>query len=101
MSNGCLTIVTSVVLCGSIPFFVSAANSSGSLPQSQSPTFLPRIFAIDVDAALLPRQLGHPGAREHLSDVDEPAALVARREQVGEPVDAELGLPAGDDLLRR
>ena len=35
-----------LVVLGSIPFFVSAANSSNSFPQSQMPTFLPFIFAI-------------------------------------------------------
>ncbi len=39
MSNGWLTIVTSPWLCGSIPFFVSAAKSSYWLPQHQTPTF--------------------------------------------------------------
>src|SRR4029079_17662771 len=46
MSNGWLTIVTSLELEWSIPFFWSAAKSSGSLPQHQTPTFFPRIFAI-------------------------------------------------------
>ena len=45
MSNGCWTIVTSLVFCGLIPYFVSAANSSNSLPPSQIATFLPFIFA--------------------------------------------------------
>ena len=46
MSNGWLTIVTSLELEWSMPFFWSAAKSSGSLPQHQTPTFFPFIFAI-------------------------------------------------------
>ena len=46
MSNGWLTIVTSLEFEWSMPFFCSAAKSSGSLPQHQTPTFLPCIFAI-------------------------------------------------------
>src|SRR4029078_5435472 len=45
-SNGWLTIVTSPELEWSIPFFWSAAKSSGSFPQHQTPTFLPRLFLI-------------------------------------------------------
>src|SRR5436309_16041692 len=48
MSNGWLTILTWLDLAGLIPFLLSAANSSGWLPQHQTPTFLPRIFEIDV-----------------------------------------------------
>ena len=48
MSNGWLTIVTSSLLFGSIPFFTSAAYSSFSLPQHQTPTFLPFIPATSV-----------------------------------------------------
>ena len=46
MSNGWFTIVTSLESAWSMPFFCRAAKSSGSLPQHQTPTFLPRIFAI-------------------------------------------------------
>ena len=46
MSNGWLTIVTSLEFEWSMPFFLSAAKSSGSLPQHQTPTFLPCIFVI-------------------------------------------------------
>src|SRR5262245_65790412 len=46
MSNGWLTIVTSLDLEGLIPFLFSAANSSGWFPQHQTPTFLPRILGI-------------------------------------------------------
>ena len=45
MSNGWLTIVTSSLFFGSIPFFVSAAKSSNSLPQHHTPTFLPFMAA--------------------------------------------------------
>jgi hypothetical protein len=48
MSNGWLTIVTSLESAGSIPFFVNAANSSNSLPQHHTPTFLPRMSATSV-----------------------------------------------------
>ena len=48
MSNGWLTIVTSLLSFGSMPFFVSAAKSSNSLPQHQTPTFLPFISATSV-----------------------------------------------------
>ena len=41
MSNGWLTIVTSFFDFGSMPFLTSAAKSSSSLPQHQTPTFLP------------------------------------------------------------
>src|SRR3954451_25414674 len=44
--NGWLTIVTALFEAGLIPFFVNAAKSSGWLPQHQTPTFLPFIFAI-------------------------------------------------------
>ena len=60
MSNGCWTIVTPLFFVGSIPAFTSAAKSSNSLPKSQLPTFLPRIFAIVVIPRVLPGQLGHP-----------------------------------------
>ena len=46
MSNGCWTMVTPWLLAGSMPAFVSAANSSYWLPPSQLATFLPFIFAI-------------------------------------------------------
>src|SRR6478672_13545011 len=46
MSNGWLTIVTSLEFEWSMPFFWSAAKSSGSFPQHQTPTFLPCIFLI-------------------------------------------------------
>ena len=97
MSNGCATISTS--FCGSMPFFVSAANSLCSLPPSQTPTFLPRRSSTDVDPLVLERDLGHPGAGEDLGDVDDVLALVAGREQVVEPVDPELRLSAEHDLL--
>ena len=48
MSNGWLTIVTSLFDFGSMPFFVSAANSSNSLPHHQTPTFLPFMPATSV-----------------------------------------------------
>ncbi len=48
MSNGWLTMVTSLDFAGLIPFLFRAAKSSGWLPQHQTPTFLPFIFAIDV-----------------------------------------------------
>ena len=48
MSNGWLTIVTLFELFGSIPFLTSAAKSSFSLPQHQTPTFLPFICATFV-----------------------------------------------------
>ena len=99
MSNGCWTIVTPLFLDGSMPFFVSAAKSSYSLPPSQFATFLPFIFAIVLMPERLPRQLRHARACEDLRDVDEVGALVARREQARQPVDAELRLAAGDDLL--
>ena len=57
MSNGCWTIVTPLLCDGSMPFFVSAANSSNSFPPSQLPTFLPFIFAIVLMPELLPREL--------------------------------------------
>jgi hypothetical protein len=44
--NGWLTIVTALFELGLIPFFVSAAKSSGWLPQHQTPTFFPAIFLI-------------------------------------------------------
>src|SRR3954469_231661 len=48
MSNGWLTILTWLDLAGLIPFLFNAAKSSGWLPQHQTPTFLPRIFVMDV-----------------------------------------------------
>ena len=53
------------------------------------------------DAAVLPGELRHAGAREHLRDVHEVRARVTRREQARQPVDADLRLAARDDLLRR
>src|SRR3954451_9732350 len=41
--NGWLKIVTSDLLFGLMPFFVSAAYNSNWLPQHQTPTFLPFI----------------------------------------------------------
>ena len=38
--------MTSTSSCGSIPFFVSAANSLCSLPLIHTPTFLPRSFVM-------------------------------------------------------
>ena len=45
MSNGWLTIFTELELLGSSPFLTSAAKSSFSLPQHQTPTFFPFIWA--------------------------------------------------------
>ena len=47
MSNGWLKILTPWFFSGSIPFFVKAAKSSNWLPQHQTPTVLPFIFAIE------------------------------------------------------
>ena len=98
--NGWLTIVTALFEAGLIPFFVRAAKSSGWLPQHQTPTFLPCHLRDRVDPGVLPGQLGHPGAREDLRDRDDLAALLPRREQVRQPVEAELGPSARDDNLR-
>ena len=46
MSNGWFTIVTDFESFGLMPFLTSAAKSSFSLPQHQTPTFLPAIFLI-------------------------------------------------------
>src|SRR5690242_3147531 len=46
MSNGWLTIVTALFEFGLIPFLLSAAKSSGWLPQHQTPTFFFAIFLI-------------------------------------------------------
>ena len=97
MSNGCATTLTS--FCGSRPFFVSAAKSLCSLPPSHTPTFLPSQVGDLVETGVLPGHLGHAAAREDLRDVDDVAALVARCQQVVEPVDPELGLAAEHDLL--
>ena len=48
MSKGCFTIVTPLLRFGFIPARTSAAKSSYWLPPSQLPTFLSRIFAIEL-----------------------------------------------------
>src|SRR5207245_832132 len=50
--------------------------------------------------AVLPRHLGRAAARVDLRDVDQVLPRVALGEQARQPVDAELGLSAEDDLLR-
>ena len=90
MLNGSWTMVTSFELFGSMPFFVRAANSSHWFPPSQLADLLVLHRRDRLDPRGLPRDLRHPGAGEDLRDVDEPCALVARREQAGQPVDSEL-----------
>ena len=52
-------------------------------------------------AGRLLRDLRHARAREHLRDVHEVRARVARREQARQPVEADLRLSARHDLFRR
>jgi len=58
MSNGWLTIVTSLELEWSMPFFWSAANSSGSFPQHPTPTFLTLLSADTDHSFWVPRLAG-------------------------------------------
>ena len=69
------------------------------VPAEPDPDLLALELRDLVEAAVLPRHLGHPRAGEDLRDVDEVLPLVTGREQAVEPVDAELGLSAEDDLL--
>src|SRR3954447_13301921 len=54
-----------------------------------------------VDAGVLEADLRHPRTREDLRDVDEVRTGVAGCEEARQPVDPELGLAAGHDLLGR
>jgi hypothetical protein len=70
------------------------------LVPAEPDTDLLALQLLDVrDAAVGPRDLRHPGAGEDLGDVDDLTALVACREQVVEPVDAEVRLAAEHGLL--
>ena len=99
MSNGCWTIVTSLVLVGFMPFFTSAANSSYWLPPSQLATFLPFIPAIVVIPELFHVSWVIPERANTCATLTRSVPLSRGREQARQPVDAELRLAAGDDLL--
>ena len=101
MSNGCLTIVTPWFFAGSMPFFVSAAKSSNSLPQHQSPTFLPFIFAIELMPLSFHVSSVMPERANTCAMLTSFVPCVAGGEQARQPVEAELRLAARDDLLRR
>ena len=83
-----------------MPFLFSAANSSGWFPQHQTPTFLPFIFAIvliplDFHVSSVMPLRAKTCATETIF-----AALLAGREQVRQPVEADVGAAADDDLSR-
>ena len=100
MSNGCCTIVTPWFFAGSMPAFVSAAKSSYWLPPSQFATFLPFIFAIVVMPELFHVSCVIPERAKTCAMLTSVRALVTRREQARQPVDAELRLTRRDDGLR-
>ena len=95
MSKFCLMMFS---LVGSSPALVSPANSSGSLPPSQLPIFLPAIVAGLVMLAALNDAIRVPGALEDLGDRDEVRAALARLEHVRQPGGPDVGAAGRHDL---
>ena len=93
MSNGCSTIVD-VASSGSMPFLSSAAKQLELVAAEPDADLLALHFAIESMPRVLPRDLGHARAGEHLRDVHQVAALFAGGEQARQPVEPELRLPA-------
>ena len=98
MSNGCATTSTSFLRVDAV--LRQRGEELVLVTAQPDADLLPAQVRDLTEPGVLPRDLRHSRPREDLGDVDDVVPLVARRQQVVQPVDAELRLSAEHDLLR-